>query len=228
MKEDQARIVQELMSQKRSLETEVSALKWKIEELENISMANNESPAMAPPSNVTSGDAVDSVNGAANQSPGNAAGNSAGGFVDVGTTDQALVEANSFRQQNLAPQSIQQFDSSVLSGTSPAESPFKSPSAAQLFGAPEQQEKSILGLKIDLLQEKISEMEVSQMKAFEKSLMLKSWTRTLELDNLKMQSKLDRIHSSIQDGKTGNLKSRALRDEVLRLVDAPHDRESEV
>jgi len=66
------------------------------------------------------------------------------------------------------------------------------------------------------------------MKAFEESLMLKSWTRVLELDNLKMPSKLDRIHSSIQDGKTGNLKSRVLRDEVLRLVDAPHYRESEV
>jgi len=86
-----------------------------------------------------------------------------------------------------------------------------------------EQEKSILGLKIELLKEKIPEIEVSEMKAFEESLMLESWTRQLELDNLKMQSELDRIRCSIQDGETGNLKPVVLQDEVLRLVDALYD-----
>jgi len=53
MKEDKDRTVRELVSQKRSLETEVSALNWKIEELENTSMASNESLALVP--NVASG-----------------------------------------------------------------------------------------------------------------------------------------------------------------------------
>jgi len=58
-------------------------LKWKLKELENISLAgNNEnSPAMVPYNNVMHGDAVDSANGA-NQSPSGPQ-NSTGGFFDL-------------------------------------------------------------------------------------------------------------------------------------------------
>jgi hypothetical protein len=91
----------------------------------------------------------------------------------------------------------------------------------------EEGEKAMLERKIELLQSKISEIEVSEIKCFEESLMLKSWTRQLELDNLKIQRELEGIYGSIQDGggDTGNIKVKVLQEEVMRLVDALHDRD---
>ncbi|OXA37244.1 protein lava lamp isoform X3 [Folsomia candida] len=296
MKEEQDRAVQSLSGSKRALETEVSALKWKMEELENLSLSR-----VADPSSFVEGGAgsvshdgqdVDSRSGELQNQ----------GYFDLGATNPDVQENFTLRQQNLVlsqeiqvlqqeiavqkksaddlaerneqledelekmqelqidqrmrtptpnmqqkQQHLQQeqqqtlpifppqgdyVDSATLQIPPPQLSPNNQHAtidtqitSLQSLLQSEQQEKIVLERKIELLQSKISEIEISEIKCFEESLMLKGWTRQLELDNLKIQREMERIYGSIQDGDTGNIKAKVLQDEIIRLVDTLHDRD---
>lgn len=71
--------------------------------------------------------------------------------------------------------------------------------------------------KVELLQGKIEEIEQSEMKCFEETLLLKSWTRELEMDCQKKQMELD-LYKNAADGESSNIKATILQNEVMRLV----------
>jgi len=102
----------------------------------------------------------------------------------------------------------------------------QSPNLLELQGMleVEQRERTVLERKIELLQGKILEIEESEMKCFEETLLLKSWTRELEIDNQKKQSALD-LYKNAGDGDTRNIKATILQEEVMRLVNELQDRD---